>query len=283
MTRNIHDSFAKEWMKELLDDFGEVEIEREIAGEVRTIDVVFVPNPAQRSSLKALGLLGQMIDTPCAVEAFRNAVPEWEVCNCRVKLFELIQELNRRAKQQKQRFKAIDRPFLWILTPTFSDRLQKDFCVVQKSDWGEGFYFLPRPDRTAIIAIHHLPKTLETLWLRLFGRGEIQRQAIGEVLALPPTHPYRQETLKHLTILQINLKARQNKTKEIREIMMSVSLVYEKLISDTLAEGEQIGKQGERRSIALKMLQVGTSPDFVVQVTGYTLDEVKALQQETDT
>ena len=88
-------------MKELLDDFGEVEIEREIAGEVRTIDVVFIPNPAQRSNLKPLGLLGQMIDTPCAMEAFRNAVPEWEVGNCRVKLFELVQELNRRAKKKK--------------------------------------------------------------------------------------------------------------------------------------------------------------------------------------
>lgn len=90
-------------MKELLDDFGEVEIEREIAGEVRTIDVVFIPNPAQRSNLKPLGLLGQMIDTPCAMEAFRNAVPEWEVGNCRVKLFELVQELNRRAKKNDSR------------------------------------------------------------------------------------------------------------------------------------------------------------------------------------
>jgi hypothetical protein len=37
MTRNVHDSFAKEWMKELLADFGEVEVERQVAGEVCTI------------------------------------------------------------------------------------------------------------------------------------------------------------------------------------------------------------------------------------------------------
>ena len=282
MTRNIHDSFAKEWMKELLGDFGEVKVEREIAGEVRTIDIVFFPDPELRSNLIGLGLMGKILDSPCGVEAFRNAVPAWEITNCRVKLFELIQELRRQAKQKKQQLKTIDHPFLWILTPTFSDRLQQEFCVVQKPGWGAGIYFLPRHDRTAIVAVHHLPTTLDTLWLRLFGKGEVQRGAMVELLALPPTHPYRQETLKHLTILQINFKARQNKTKEIRETMMSLSVVYEQWEKERLDqgrdEGQQIGQQQERRSMALKMLQAGAMVDFVVQVTGYTAEEVRSLQ-----
>ena len=44
MTRNIHDSFAKEWMKELLGDFVQVKVERKVSGEVRTIDIVFFPD-----------------------------------------------------------------------------------------------------------------------------------------------------------------------------------------------------------------------------------------------
>ena len=269
-------------MKELLGDFGEVKVEREVSGEVRTIDIVFFPDPTLRSNLTGLGLMGKILDNPCGIEAFRNTVPAWEVCNCRVKLFELIQELRRQAKQKKQPFQAIDHPFLWILTPTFSDRLQQEFCVVRKPDWGEGIYFLPYHDRTAIVAIHHLPKTLDTLWLRLFGKGEVQRSAITELLALPPTHPYRQETLKHLTILQINFKARQNKTKEIQETIMSLSVIYEQWEKETLdqgrTEGEQTGQEAERRSIALKMLQAGALVDFVVQVTGYSVEEVRSLQ-----
>ncbi len=213
-------------------------------------------------------------------------MPAWEITNCRVKLFELIQELRRQAKQKQ--LKTIDHPFLWILTPTFSDRLQQKFCVVQKPGWGEGIYFLPRHDRTAIVAVHHLPKTLDTLWLRLFGKGEVQRGAMAELLALPPTHPYRQETLKHLTILQINFKARQNKTKEIRETMMSLSVVYEQWEKERLDQGrdegqqigQQIGQQQERRSMALRMLQAGARVDFVVQVTGYTIEEVRSLQTQ---
>lgn len=111
---------------------------------------------------------------------------------------------------------------------------------------------------------------------------------MAELLALPPTHPYRQETLKHLTILQINFKARQNKTKEIRETMMSLSVVYEQWEKERLDQGrdegqqigQQIGQQQERRSMALRMLQAGARVDFVVQVAGYTIEEVRSLQTQ---
>ena len=49
MKRTIHDSFAKEWMQELLADFGTVEVEHEVSGEVRTIDLVFSPDPTAQS------------------------------------------------------------------------------------------------------------------------------------------------------------------------------------------------------------------------------------------
>jgi hypothetical protein len=40
MTRKLHDAFAKECLQELLADFGRVEVEQPIAGEVRTVDTV---------------------------------------------------------------------------------------------------------------------------------------------------------------------------------------------------------------------------------------------------
>ena len=280
MKRTIHDSFAKEWMQELLADFGTVEVEHEVSGEVRTIDLVFSPDPTAQSDRHALGLLGKMIDSPCLIEAFRNAVPEWEVCNCRVKLFEFLEELRRRAKQKQQTIQKSDRPFLWIVTPTFSANLQAEFCVRQKPGWSEGVYFLPNPDRTAIVAVHQLPKTLETIWLRLLGKGKIQAGAIAELIALPLGHPHRQETMSHLATLQINFKALQNKTKEIREVIMSLSVVYEQWRTETLDQGRQEGRQEEKRSLAVKLLQSGSTIDFVAQITGYRLEEIQMLQVE---
>ena len=52
---------------------------------------------------------------------------------------------------------------------------------------------------------------------------ELQKEAIDTLFGLPKDHPYRTQTLEHLSILQINLKARQNKTKDIKEVIMGLS------------------------------------------------------------
>jgi hypothetical protein len=143
----------------------------------------------------------------------------------------------------------------------------------------------------------------------------VQSEAIAELIALPPDHPYRQDTLKHIAILQVNLQVRQNKTKAIKEVIMNLSPAYEKWHRETLAEGaaqaqqafeqsrqaiiaegkalaqqafEQSrqaiiaegkaeGEQKARRSLAQKMLEEGASVEFVTKVTGFSPAEIAAL------
>jgi hypothetical protein len=280
--RNLHDAFAKEWMGELLADFGKVEVEKPIAGEVRTIDIVFSPHASAQPDRLALGLLGHMIAQPCLLEPFRNAVPEEEIINCRQKLFELIIELNRRAKQKKQPRPKPDLPILWMLSPTVSAARQKRFRMIEKRRWGQGIYFLPDADRSAVVALHHLPRTLDTLWLRLLGRGQVQSDAVNELLALPIDHPYRQETIHHLARWQINLKARQNKTKDLKEVMMSLSPAYEQWRQVTLAEGRQEGRQEgyqeKEIEIALRMLKSDMSLSVIAQFTNLSIAQLQQLQ-----
>ncbi len=286
MTRTLHDTFAKEGMKELLTDFGEVEIEAQLSPEVRTIDLLFRPHPNAAQALSVLGLLGRLTAKPCMIEPFRNAVPTWEIRNCRSKLVDLEGHLRRLAKRDKQRLSTIEYPFLWILSPTLSKPMQKSFCVTEKPQWGKGMYFLPAPDRGAIVAIHHLPKTPDTLWLRLFGRGKVQSDAIAELLALPDGHPYRQETVGHLATLQLHLQTRQNKTKDLREVLMSLSPVYEQWRQATLAEGrqegwqegEQQGEQNARTAIALRMLVQNMPLETIAQLTDLSLEQLQHLQ-----
>jgi hypothetical protein len=297
MTRNIHDTFAKEWMQQLLTDFGTVEIETQISSEVRTIDIVFHPDPAALPRLPALGLLGQMLTHPiCAIEAFRNAVPEWEIRNCTTKLFHLENELTREAQQLPGKLPKSALPFLWILIPTFSKKLQTEFKAELHPKWGQGIYFVCNAEHTAIIAIHQLPKTIDTIWLRLLGKGKVQADAIAELIALPPDHPYRQDTLKHISILQVNLQVRQNKTKQLKETIMNLSPAYEEWHRKTIAEGAALAQrafeqtrqaiiaegkaeaeQNTRRSMAQKMLQEGASIEFVAKVTGFSLAEIAQL------
>lgn len=272
MTRNIHDTFAKEWMQELLADFGQVEIESPVVAEVRTVDLYFQPDCAALATLPALGTLGRILASACILEPFRNPVPVREIRNCLGKLFDLEAAYLRRAKQEKRTLSPSAVPLLWIFSPTVSARIQQGFGMSQQASWGEGIYFLPLQMRTAVVALHQLPKTRDTLWLRLLGRGTVQAAAIAEILALPADHPYKQQTLKHLAVLQVNLRARQNLNRDFQEVVMSLSPIYEQWRQATLAEGEQLGeRRGEQRaeqrqrSLIFRLLtrKVGPIPEDV--------------------
>jgi hypothetical protein len=294
MTQAVHDTFTKEWMKQMLSDYGDIEVEVQVRSEVRTIDVLFFPAQHALHNLADLGLLGQILVAPAAIEAFRNAVPEWEIHNCRNKRFALHNALAREAKQNAQPFPKHQHPDLWITTPTFSKTLQKSLKTETREPWGQGIYFLCDSDglrptgghRTAVIAIHELPKTRDTLLLRLLGKGKVQTDAIQALLTLPPAHPYRQITLENIAILRINLEMRQNKSKQIKEVIMNLSPAYEKWRQETLAEGEARGEargeaQGQKYasiSIARSMLQEGLPIDLITKVTGLASTEIAQLR-----
>ena len=284
MPRKLHDSFVKEWMQELLTDFGTVETEVELEGEVCTIDVLFYPDPQCAYPLEPLGLFGRILSQPTLIEAFRNAISDWDIRNCKGKLWRLEGELRRRAKRDGRSPHCIRPPLLWIITPTLSKRLQARFVPAathaSKHNWGAGVYFLLEGERTAILVIHQLPKTLETLWLRLLGRGSVQKEAIDTLFGLPKDHPYRTQTLEHLSILQINLKARQNKTTDIEEVIMGLSPVYERWREETLSQGRQEGRQEGRTSLVELLLtqKFGSLSDRMTQkITQLTRQQCERL------
>jgi hypothetical protein len=238
-----HDRFAKESLKEIAADFGAVETEREVLGEVRSIDLVFFPDPTRLEQLQDLGLLGRILFRPCGIEFFRNPVPAGEIVNCRNKGADLRTEMQRSAKQRGEKLRSVDLPMLWIFSPTLSEGLQREFCTESRAAWGTGIYFLPQQDRTAIVAIHQLPVTIDTLRVRLWGKGLVQTNAVKELIALPADHPYRTSTLRHLSILHVNLRMQQNKSKDLREVVMNLMPAYEKWEAEKIAEGKKLGEK----------------------------------------
>jgi hypothetical protein len=304
MPRKSHDFFSKAWMKELLTDFGDVEIERPVSSEVRTIDLLFSPDPDRIPALEPLGLLGRMLTKRCPIEFFRNAVPIEEIKNCREKTADLHRELRREARQSGERLG--DLPILWIITPTMSEAIQKAFCMVTKPKWGEGIYFLPKNDFTRIVVVHQLPITIDTLWVRLLGKGSVQANAVKELLALREDYPYREETQRHLSMLQVNLEMRQNKTRDLREVIMNLTPAYEQWYAKTQEEGKKLGitegkklgiTEGKKLGItegkklgvtegkklqstqtALRMLARNMSLEEIAELTDLPLARVRAIQ-----
>ncbi|MFB2898237.1 DUF4351 domain-containing protein [Aerosakkonemataceae cyanobacterium BLCC-F50] len=125
---------------------------------------------------------------------------------------------------------------------------------LELENFGEGVYFLPPALRTAIVVIHQLPNTPETLWLRLLGKGNVQKSAIAQFNSLPNATPFKDSVLELLSNLFAILEARQDLDSEDRELIMQLSPLYLERIQDANQQGIEQGiergiEQGIERGI----------------------------------
>lgn len=258
MTRFIHDQFAKDYLEELLKPYGKVEAQKPVSAEVRYIDIFFSPFTAEIPNLEILGLLGQFASIPAIFEPFRNPADEEEICHCLKKELEIKAVVEREAKRNKTTLLDQEIPKTWILTPTASAEMVSKFNAFPSSDSLKGIYYMGEAVRTAIVAIHQLPDTAETLWLRVLGRGTVQKRAIDELMALPEDHPYRGVTLELLYNLQQNLRTNQTIESEDRELIMRLAPLYqqekERIQQESRQEGRQEGRQEARQELILQLL-----------------------------
>lgn len=259
MTRFIHDQFAKDYLEELLKPYGEVQAASQVAGEIREIDVLFTPFPNQTTNVELLGLLGKLATTPAIFEPFRNPAGTEEICDCLLKSLEVRGALRRAAKREQTNKTKIEIPKLWILTPTASKNIISGFSETTKPDSLPGIYYLAKSLHAAIVVIHQLPQTQETLWLRLLGRGTVQKRAIDELAALPLNQPYVKITLELLYNLQKNLKINQSSQTEDQELIMRLAPLYQQDRELAKQEGEQ------RLIIRLLNRRVGEIDSLLIQ------------------
>ena len=265
MTRFIHDQFAKQYLTELLTPYGQVETSKDITAEVRQIDLLFIPDPQPAQSLEKLGLLGRMATNYAIFEPFRNPVSKSEIRSCIGKLFDVHADLERQAKRNETRINETELPQLWIFTPTASvDILESFNGTLDETNWGKGIYFLSTGLKTVVVAIHQLPSTPETLFLRVLGRGKVQRQAVEELEALANNSPFLGDIIELVHNLIAVLSARQRQEHDIdqddQELIMKLSQMYQQQLEEIKKqerqEGLDRGIERERRAMIESILQV---------------------------
>ncbi len=302
MTRFPHDRFAKQFLADLLEPLGTVEINRMVSDEVREVDLYFIPFPDPKPL--SLGLLGRLAEAPCLIEPFRNPVDPEGIRSCLIKQLVLVAQLQREAKRQRQSSPLL--PQLWILTPTASESILKECrAELDLPTWGEGIYPLAPILGAALVVIHQLPRVPDSLWLRLLGRGRVQQQAIQELLTLPEEDPMRQNGVRALSNCRIMVDAQQEELAEAeRELIMNLSPLFLDWEEKTRQRGIEIGEQrgieigeqrgieiGEQRGIeigeqrgrlevARKMVAEGMAPAQISQFTGLSLKQIQLLQTE---
>ncbi|NJN12200.1 MAG: DUF4351 domain-containing protein [Richelia sp. RM2_1_2] len=276
MTRFIHDEFAKDYLEELLKNYGTVEPDKKVSGEKKEIDILFTPSAQQTYDLQLIGVLGRFAEYPAILEPFRNAAPADEICDCIIKVLEVKAKMRREAKANNTKLQEEKIPKLWVLTPTASETVLSGFNIKQKEGWLPGVYFLGDNLRSAIVAIHQLPKTTETLWLRLLGRGRVQEQAILELQDLPPSNPFQQATLKLVYNLRENLRANQNLEEDDQELIVRLEPLYQQDRERAKQEGR---KEGEQRVIIRflnrRLGEIDSS--LISRINGLSIEQLEAL------
>ncbi len=170
------------------------------------MDVYFEPSLSPKLAARELGLLGQIAQNPCLLEPFRNQLKPAEVRSCLLKLYQVHGDYQRKARRGNDTIAEEALPQLWILASSASDALLSQFGATQNDEWGSGVYFLAIGLKTAIVAINQLPLTEETIWLRLLGKGQTQKQAVTEVIAFDTRDPRRSIILRLLANWKISIE-----------------------------------------------------------------------------
>ena len=286
MTRTIYDQFSKQCLEELLSSAGTVQLDLKVASEVREIDVFFTPNPNQIETLNQLGILGRIGLTPALIEPYRNPINTNEVRKCLKKSLDVDANLQRRARREGTQAES---PSMWILSPTISDAVLNQFnAKPDLENWLPGIYFCVEGLRTVLVAIHQLPRTDETLWLRLFGRNQVQQQAIEELQRLPKENQFRERILEIvanlIAILEVKRQEQDSLEPEEGEFLMQLSTIYTQRLEEATQKGieigEQRGKELTQREIATNLLNTGIEIEKIAQVTGLSPEEVRKLTTE---
>jgi hypothetical protein len=280
MTRTKHDQFAKELLSGLLETVGTPSKAVQVTSEVREIDLLFVPLPEKAAEREKLGLLGRIAATACLIEPYRNAPGNEDILNCIMHLVIQRGERQRKANREKQTLNEDDYEMLWVVGPTISQAVLAAFGAQPAEGWGSGVYYAVSGLRTFLIAAHQLVPTRDTLWLRILGKGKIQKQAIDEVLALPKDDPLRNLALELIASWKIRTEKLEDLSQEDRELIMNVSSAYAEWKEQTLQEGELRGELRGQRGILLKQMtrKFGSlSAQVVSQIQ--VIDSTEKLEQ----
>jgi hypothetical protein len=296
MTRFVHDQFAQEYLPHLLANYGIVTPSANITAEIRQVDVLFTPTNSVPITPETLGLLGKLVQQTCLLEIFRNPVQPQEITSCAGKLFDYQNQQIRQKKREQILKKEEKLPFLWLISPTVSGRILEQCGAEETEEFGKGIYICPPIWHTGIVVVHKLPIHLSTLWLRILGRGKVQKKAILELKSLSSTHPYRDDVLELiynlLSIIEANRQKGEILAKEDQEFLMKLSPIYLQQLEAKKLEGLQEGRQEGRqegqeegiiinlRANIISLLEKRfhtVSPELVSRIN--SLQEVSKLQQ----
>ena len=237
------DHHAKLILDVLLSERGEFATGYEVASaDPQYADVWFAPDPAHDAVRRAdLGLLARITDGACVLEPFSTAPSEDDCLALLRKVLTLRHHEWRRAVREQRTPRP---PLLWALCAERPTKAIRALAMRRDARWPTGVYRMPTLIDVHVVVLRELPRTTDTLPLRLLGRGPTRRDALADLLALPASTAWRERLLGLLVEVvksrRLSSEARPEDDKE-DAAMVDLSGYWE-WKKQVLAEGKAEGK-----------------------------------------
>jgi hypothetical protein len=191
---HLFDQFTKNLLRDALSRACAAETEVEVLAATQKIDVYVTPDPARAAERARMGLLGELAEQPCLFEPFRDTPTLRQIRRCLNKQHTWHHEFERRARAragggsssaEPGRARPPDEvpfPALVVIGPGQPQTVLGAYGCKPASP---GVYHAVWGLALRVVVISELPRTQETLLLRLLGRGRSFREALADLAALP--------------------------------------------------------------------------------------------------
>jgi hypothetical protein len=286
--RERFDHAGKEILRNALESGGTVVTQLAVpAPDAQAIDTWFEPAPGREAELRRIGLLGRMAHGPTMFEPFHDNPDLEETRACIRK--QLTQDHGRCLEAKKQKLPRPPFPHLWSLSPGRPEAVLRSYDFTPAPDFPPGFYERREADAFGLLVLRELPRTRETLLLRLMGAGAVLKEALAELARLPTDAWERQVAIPPLIAARLQIP-QDTIDPEDREIAMSLMDVYNEWKHEVEQHARQQGiEAGRAQGIELARQQAlielyearfGAMPEEVRAAIEVTHD-LRTLQQWT--
>jgi hypothetical protein len=199
VAHNESDQFSKNVLREALSRASATETEVEVLAATQKIDVYCVPDPARDAERAHMGLIGELSAVPTMFEPFHDTPSFRHVRTCLRKQLTWAHELERRARAaagspspsetsevdedpDASTPGAVPYPVLVVISPGRAETALRAFgCTASRP----GVYDAVEEWAVRILVLAELPRTRDTLLLRLLSKGRIYDDALADLAALP--------------------------------------------------------------------------------------------------
>jgi hypothetical protein len=242
------------------------ETEVEVLAASQKVDVYTVPDPARAAERKKMGLLGELTVEPSLIEPFSGTPGLRPIRRVICKQLTWHHELERRvqveaAAQAAARAAGENEPaaeapqvipFPWLLVIS-QGRPATVLEVYGCKQIRDGVYEAVPGLRMRIVVLAELPRTRETLLLRLLGSGRVLKDALADLWALPADA--WEKSIATPLLVEFRLGQVEQATNEEDAVGAAIWMGVEEYEQKLRAEGRGEGRTETRAGDVLTVLR----------------------------